>query len=246
MRSRWLDTVGLANGERLLRGAAASSARCAPCCSAMCTRRWIEMAMALRMIATPSTCSQFKPRSDDFAVDDAPPAWRTLTLHADGRLDTACLAQASSAGQADAQCVIRIRSMRANRVTGTGNFKQVLSHLGRHRQQLRQMTGDPWRVVHLFGAGGIFFAQVRPAHWPARRAARAIHRSPAALPADLPATQRRPDAVHPAAYPLPVIRNRRSPRATILSRPSGICAEIGHARPGADLRHLVDAADLRA
>jgi Icc protein len=42
----------------------------------------------LRIIATPSTCSQFKPGSDDFAVDDTPPAWRTLALHADGRLDT--------------------------------------------------------------------------------------------------------------------------------------------------------------
>jgi Icc protein len=40
------------------------------------------------MIATPSTCSQFKPLSDEFAVDNQPPAWRTLTLHPDGRLET--------------------------------------------------------------------------------------------------------------------------------------------------------------
>jgi 3',5'-cyclic-AMP phosphodiesterase len=40
------------------------------------------------MIATPSTCSQFKPLSDEFAVDSAPPAWRTLALHADGHIDT--------------------------------------------------------------------------------------------------------------------------------------------------------------
>ena len=48
-----------------------------------------EMRDGLRVIATPSTCSQFKPLSDDFAVDDAPPAWRTLQLHADGSLTTA-------------------------------------------------------------------------------------------------------------------------------------------------------------
>ncbi len=42
----------------------------------------------VRMIATPSTCAQFKPLSDDFAMDNQPPAWRTLALHADGRLDT--------------------------------------------------------------------------------------------------------------------------------------------------------------
>jgi Icc protein len=42
----------------------------------------------LRMIATPSTCAQFKPLSDEFAADNTPPAWRTLTLHADGRVET--------------------------------------------------------------------------------------------------------------------------------------------------------------
>ncbi len=42
----------------------------------------------LRMIATPSTCSEFKPRSDDFATDDRPPGWRTLALHADGTLES--------------------------------------------------------------------------------------------------------------------------------------------------------------
>jgi 3',5'-cyclic-AMP phosphodiesterase len=47
-----------------------------------------EMRDGLRVIATPSTCAQFKPLSDEFAVDDAPPAWRTLSLHADGRLET--------------------------------------------------------------------------------------------------------------------------------------------------------------
>jgi 3',5'-cyclic-AMP phosphodiesterase len=40
------------------------------------------------MLATPSTCAQFLPKSDDFAVDQLPPAYRTLELRADGSLLT--------------------------------------------------------------------------------------------------------------------------------------------------------------
>ncbi|ACL71667.1 3',5'-cyclic-AMP phosphodiesterase [Thioalkalivibrio sulfidiphilus] len=42
----------------------------------------------VRLIGTPSTCLQFLPESDDFALDALPPAWRHLTLHPDGRIDT--------------------------------------------------------------------------------------------------------------------------------------------------------------
>lgn len=42
----------------------------------------------VRMLAVPSTCVQFKPHSEDFAVDDAAPGYRWLDLHDDGRIDT--------------------------------------------------------------------------------------------------------------------------------------------------------------
>ncbi|MGF1697699.1 3',5'-cyclic-AMP phosphodiesterase [Vibrio lamellibrachiae] len=42
----------------------------------------------VRVIATPSTCIQFKPNSDDFALDRCSPGWRELDLHADGQLVT--------------------------------------------------------------------------------------------------------------------------------------------------------------
>lgn len=42
----------------------------------------------IRLLATPSTCGQFRPGSDDFAVDDRPPAWRWLTLQPDGTVST--------------------------------------------------------------------------------------------------------------------------------------------------------------
>ncbi|EKO3417149.1 3',5'-cyclic-AMP phosphodiesterase [Vibrio fluvialis] len=43
----------------------------------------------VRVMATPSTCVQFKPNSDDFALDKCSPGWRELELHADGRVTTA-------------------------------------------------------------------------------------------------------------------------------------------------------------
>ncbi|MCG8393621.1 MAG: 3',5'-cyclic-AMP phosphodiesterase [Pseudomonadales bacterium] len=42
----------------------------------------------VRMLAVPSTCVQFKPGSEDFAVDDTNPGYRWMDLHPDGRIDT--------------------------------------------------------------------------------------------------------------------------------------------------------------
>ncbi|WP_117235731.1 3',5'-cyclic-AMP phosphodiesterase [Vibrio maerlii] len=46
------------------------------------------MHQGVQVIATPSTCVQFKPNSDDFALDEQSPGWRELELYADGRLET--------------------------------------------------------------------------------------------------------------------------------------------------------------
>ncbi len=42
----------------------------------------------VRLLATPSTGAQFLPKSDRYAVDAAPPAYRSFELHADGRIDS--------------------------------------------------------------------------------------------------------------------------------------------------------------
>jgi len=87
MRSRWLDTVGLRNAN-----AFTGLLQRFPAVRAVTfghVHQDLDCVVdGLRMIATPSTCSQFKPGSDDFAIDDSPPAWRRLTLHADGRLES--------------------------------------------------------------------------------------------------------------------------------------------------------------
>lgn len=43
----------------------------------------------VKLYAVPSTCVQFKPFSDDFAVDKIPPGYRWFDLYDDGRIDTA-------------------------------------------------------------------------------------------------------------------------------------------------------------
>lgn len=43
----------------------------------------------VRLLSVPSTCVQFKPLSDDFAIDDLAPGYRWLQLNPDGTLDTA-------------------------------------------------------------------------------------------------------------------------------------------------------------
>ncbi|MDC0610670.1 3',5'-cyclic-AMP phosphodiesterase [Vibrio sp.] len=42
----------------------------------------------VRVIATPSTCVQFKPRSNEFALDLLSPGWRELNLLEDGSVET--------------------------------------------------------------------------------------------------------------------------------------------------------------
>ena len=41
-----------------------------------------------RVLSSPSTCVQFLPNSDEFALDTATPGWREITLHEDGRVET--------------------------------------------------------------------------------------------------------------------------------------------------------------
>lgn len=42
----------------------------------------------IRLLASPSTCVQFAPGSEDFKADDRPPGYRWLDLHPDGRIET--------------------------------------------------------------------------------------------------------------------------------------------------------------
>jgi Icc protein len=87
MRSRWLDTIGLANADAFF-GALKGHSNVRAVLFGHVHQALDVMVDGMRILATPSTCSQFRPLSHDFAVDDTPPAYRTLQLHADGRIDT--------------------------------------------------------------------------------------------------------------------------------------------------------------
>ncbi|MCI7718628.1 MAG: 3',5'-cyclic-AMP phosphodiesterase, partial [[Pasteurella] aerogenes] len=41
-----------------------------------------------KVMATPSTCIQFKPDSNNFALDILQPGWREISLHPDGRISS--------------------------------------------------------------------------------------------------------------------------------------------------------------
>jgi Icc protein len=87
VRSRWLDSVGLANPDDLwrildahdhVRGVAWGHVH----------QVYDGVRNNVRLFGTPSTGAQFLPHSDRYAVDTRPPAYRSFDLHADGRIDT--------------------------------------------------------------------------------------------------------------------------------------------------------------
>jgi Icc protein len=47
-----------------------------------------QLRNGVRLLASPSTCVQFAPGSEEFHVDQEAPGYRWLRLHADGQLDT--------------------------------------------------------------------------------------------------------------------------------------------------------------
>jgi len=87
MQSRWLDQVGLENAAELF--------------SVLDSHRNVRAVLwghvhqqfdgdrkGVRLMSTPSTCAQFLPRSDGFAIDRRPPGYRRLELRDDGTIDS--------------------------------------------------------------------------------------------------------------------------------------------------------------
>lgn len=87
MGSKWLDTVGLDNGDEFLQRISASG-KVRLAIFGHVHQQYEADHSGVRIIATPSTCRQFAIGSDEFAVDDNPPAYRRINLHADGRFES--------------------------------------------------------------------------------------------------------------------------------------------------------------
>ena len=87
MASRWLDRVGLTNAAEFLR-VIDGHRNVRAIVWGHVHQNYDALRQGVRLLATPSTCAQFLPNADEFAVDRRPPGYRTLELHADGSLLT--------------------------------------------------------------------------------------------------------------------------------------------------------------
>jgi len=85
--SAWIDSLALEDGAALL--SLLERHRCARAVVCGHVHQASDQSRGtLRVLTTPSTCVQFAPHSDDFALDTRPPGWRWLHLHPDGSLAT--------------------------------------------------------------------------------------------------------------------------------------------------------------
>jgi Icc protein len=87
MGSKWLDEVGLENGDELF-AVLDRHPQVRVLLWGHVHQAYEGLRKRVRMLSTPSTCAQFTPGSDGFAVDRRPPAYRWIDLHADGRIET--------------------------------------------------------------------------------------------------------------------------------------------------------------
>ena len=102
MLSRWLDSVSLENPAALFE-VLDRHQNVRVLLWGHVHQAWEGSRNGVRLLCTPSTCAQFKPGSDNFAIDRRPPGFRWLRLFADGRIesgvewvDTAAAAPAQS------------------------------------------------------------------------------------------------------------------------------------------------------
>lgn len=87
MASRWLDRVGLENAGEFL-DVIDRHSNVRAIVWGHVHQSYDALRKGVRLLATPSTCAQFLPRADQFAVDRRPPGYRTLELRADGSIAT--------------------------------------------------------------------------------------------------------------------------------------------------------------
>lgn len=83
----WMAPIGLRNADELL-ARVARHRQVKAVLWGHVHQEWDEVREGLRLLATPSTCIQFAPGSEDFQVSEEQPGYRWLRLHEDGRVET--------------------------------------------------------------------------------------------------------------------------------------------------------------
>ncbi|MGD2167737.1 MAG: metallophosphoesterase, partial [Gammaproteobacteria bacterium] len=87
MGSRWLDAVALRDADEFLRLVDTFDNVRAVTCGHVHQASERDR-NGVTYFSTPSTCSQFLPNSEGFALDDKPPGCRWFELHADGQFES--------------------------------------------------------------------------------------------------------------------------------------------------------------
>jgi Icc protein len=87
MASRWLDRVGLENSSQFW-NVIDRHDNVRAIVWGHVHQAYEGLRKNVRLLATPSTCAQFLPHAEEFALDRRPPAYRTLELRSDGSLLT--------------------------------------------------------------------------------------------------------------------------------------------------------------
>lgn len=87
MSSHWLDSIGLANSEEFWR-VIDSHPRVRGVVWGHVHQAYEGLRGSVRLFATPSTCAQFLPLSDKYALDWRPPAFRSFQLQPDGHIES--------------------------------------------------------------------------------------------------------------------------------------------------------------
>lgn len=83
----WMESIGLRNAEALF-AVLDRFPQVRALLWGHVHQEFDRMRRGVRLLASPSTCVQFTPGSEDFSVSDQAPGYRWLRLQADGRLET--------------------------------------------------------------------------------------------------------------------------------------------------------------
>jgi 3',5'-cyclic-AMP phosphodiesterase len=87
LSTQWLDGVGMLNGDQFIEVLSKYSAVKAVLLGHVHQEVDYEYEH-FRVLASPSTCIQFKPQSEEFMLDDTQPGYRSLELLSNGEIET--------------------------------------------------------------------------------------------------------------------------------------------------------------
>lgn len=86
--SPWIDRIALRNADALFATLDRHATKVRGVVFGHVHQAFEAERDAIRLISAPATCIQFAPQTDRLIVDDLPPGYRWLDLHADGRIET--------------------------------------------------------------------------------------------------------------------------------------------------------------